>query len=95
MRPPSALAAAGARVVVVDLPTSPGEQVAKELGDGCFAPADVTGEADVAAASTPRPRSAPLRVVVNCAGIGTAGRIVGKRRARSPWPTSRGSSRST
>ena len=35
------LAAAGAQVTIIDLPTSAGEEIAAELG-GLFAPADVT-----------------------------------------------------
>ena len=37
------LARHGARVVIADLPSSDGENVAKELGENCcFAPADVS-----------------------------------------------------
>ena len=37
------LAQHGARVVIADLPSSDGENVAKELGENCcFAPADVS-----------------------------------------------------
>ena len=43
------LAAAGAAVTIVDLPTSAGADVAAELG-GTFAPADVTDPEQVAAA---------------------------------------------
>jgi NAD(P)-dependent dehydrogenase (short-subunit alcohol dehydrogenase family) len=44
----SALIDAGAKVVVVDLPTSRGEPFADELGErAAFAPADVTSEEDV------------------------------------------------
>jgi len=63
------LAAAGAHVVVLDLPGTPGEQVAAELGGGAaFAPADI-GDADavVQALDTAEARG-PLRVLVNCAG---------------------------
>src|SRR5687768_10980321 len=46
-----ALHDAGASVVIVDLPSSNGEVVAKELGDrALFAGADVTSEDDVKAA---------------------------------------------
>ena len=41
-----ALLDAGANVVILDLPTSAGEQIAKELGDRVrFTPADVRNEA--------------------------------------------------
>jgi NAD(P)-dependent dehydrogenase (short-subunit alcohol dehydrogenase family) len=70
----------GAQVVIVDLPSSQGSDVARELGDSAsFAPADVTDPDQVAAAveqATSRGRD--LRVVVNCAGIGTPARVVGK-----------------
>ncbi|WP_372345723.1 3-hydroxyacyl-CoA dehydrogenase [Streptomyces sp. KL116D] len=71
------LAAAGAHVVVFDLPSSDGAAVAKEIG-ATFAPGDVTSEADVTAAVAAATALAPLRITVNCAGIGGAGRTVGK-----------------
>jgi NAD(P)-dependent dehydrogenase (short-subunit alcohol dehydrogenase family) len=71
------LAAGGAKVVIVDLPNSDGEAVAKEIG-GAFAPGDVTSEADLAAAVTTAAGLGPLRILVNCAGIGTAIRTVTK-----------------
>jgi NAD(P)-dependent dehydrogenase (short-subunit alcohol dehydrogenase family) len=43
------LARSGARVAIVDLPSQPGEAVAKELGEAMFAPADVTSEEQVRA----------------------------------------------
>ncbi|MFF4596221.1 3-hydroxyacyl-CoA dehydrogenase [Amycolatopsis sp. CA-161197] len=70
----------GAKVVVVDLPTSDGAAVAAEL-DGVFAPADVTSEADVRAAVDMAASLGDLRVVVNCAGIGNAVKTVGKKGA--------------
>lgn len=70
----------GARVVIADLPSSPGETVAKELGDRVrFAPTDVTDEAQVSAAVQAAVESfGPLRVAVSCAGIGWAQRTVDK-----------------
>jgi NAD(P)-dependent dehydrogenase (short-subunit alcohol dehydrogenase family) len=75
-----ALAAAGAEVVVLDLPNSKGEQVP----DVVFAPADVTDEAQVRAAIAMA--TLPLRIVVNCAGIATAERALGKE---GPLPLER------
>jgi NAD(P)-dependent dehydrogenase (short-subunit alcohol dehydrogenase family) len=75
-----AFIAGGARAVIADLPQSPGETVAKELGDAVrFAPTDVTSEEQVSAAV----RSAvdefgALHVAVSCAGIGWAQRTVDK-----------------
>jgi NAD(P)-dependent dehydrogenase (short-subunit alcohol dehydrogenase family) len=71
------LADAGAMVVIVDLPTSRGVEAAAELG-GTFVPADVTNADQVQAAVETAQSLAPLRVTVNCAGIATAGRTVGR-----------------
>lgn len=66
------LAAAGAEVIIVDLPSSGGASVP----DALFAPADVTNEEQVRAAIAMATR--PLRIVVNCAGIATAERTLGR-----------------
>lgn len=69
----------GALVVILDLPTSNGEEVAKELGDRVrFAAADVTDEEAVAAALDVAETLGPVRIVVNCAGTGDAIRVLGK-----------------
>ncbi|GAB2996705.1 3-hydroxyacyl-CoA dehydrogenase [Amycolatopsis acidiphila] len=74
------LLAAGATVVLLDLPASPGEQVAGELGERArFAPADVRSEEEVARALDVADAAGPLRVVVNCAGTGNAIRVVGRK----------------
>jgi NAD(P)-dependent dehydrogenase (short-subunit alcohol dehydrogenase family) len=71
---------AGADVVILDLPSSPGEQVADKLGERArFVPGDVTDEASVVAALDVAAEVGPLRVVVNCAGIGPAARVVSKK----------------
>ncbi len=69
-----AMAARGARVVILDLPSSRGEEQAKRLG-GVFVGGDVTSEEDVRRAVD---AAAGLRVLVNCAGIGPSARIVGR-----------------
>jgi NAD(P)-dependent dehydrogenase (short-subunit alcohol dehydrogenase family) len=71
------LAAAGAKVAIIDLPSAPGDLTAKEIG-GIFTPADVTDEAAVAAALDAAAELGPLRIAVNCAGVGTPGRVIGK-----------------
>ncbi|MDI2027716.1 3-hydroxyacyl-CoA dehydrogenase [Saccharopolyspora sp. TS4A08] len=72
----------GAKIVVVDLPSSQGEAVAKELGDGVvFAAADVTNEEQVTAALDAAAGLGDLRIAVNCAGIGNAAKTVGKQGA--------------
>ena len=73
-----ALAAAGSTVVVADLNADRGEAVAAEIG-GKFVQADVADEASVAAAvDVAAALSSPLRVIVNCAGIGWAERTVNR-----------------
>ncbi len=73
------LAAAGARAVIVDRDAAKGEALAKELGEGAaYSPADVTSEGDVAAAIELATSYGPLRVAVNCAGVGWASRVVAR-----------------
>jgi len=75
----------GASVVLVDLPSSNGQAMADELNgraeagqSAVFAPADVTSEADVRAAVGTAAGMGPLRIVVNCAGIATPGKVLGR-----------------
>jgi len=72
-----ALAKAGARVTILDLPSSAGAEVAAELG-GVFVAADVTDTAQVEAALDAAEAQAPLRAVVHCAGRGGPVRLVEK-----------------
>ena len=76
------LASKGATVVVVDLPRSAGEEVAGRLG-GRFAAADVTSEDEVNRALDVAAELGQLRITVNCAGIGSGGRVAGKE---GPYP---------
>src|SRR6476619_2928786 len=72
---------AGASVVILDLPSSNGTTVAKELGArAAFAAGDVTSPDDVTAALDAAQALAdgPPRILVNCAGIGNAARTAGK-----------------
>jgi NAD(P)-dependent dehydrogenase (short-subunit alcohol dehydrogenase family) len=69
------LAAAGATVTIIDLPSSKGAEIAAELG-GVFAPADVTSAEEVAAAVAAAQAAAPLRIVVNCAGIAPPAKVL-------------------
>jgi NAD(P)-dependent dehydrogenase (short-subunit alcohol dehydrogenase family) len=75
-----ALAARGAAVTIVDLNEERGKALAAELGGHTtFVRTDVTDEAQVAAAiADATGKDRPLRVAVNCAGIGWAQRTVGK-----------------
>ena len=69
----------GAAVIVIDLPSSPGGALAAELGDRVrFCAADVRSEAQVQAAIASAQELGDLRIVVNCAGVGTPGRVVGR-----------------
>jgi NAD(P)-dependent dehydrogenase (short-subunit alcohol dehydrogenase family) len=90
------LLALGAHVVLLDLPTSAGESTAKELGERChFVAGDVRSQEDAARAVAAAAGHGPLRVTVNCAGIGRAGRTVSRDGAPSRWTTSRWWWRST
>jgi NAD(P)-dependent dehydrogenase (short-subunit alcohol dehydrogenase family) len=73
-----ALAAAGSTVVIADLNTDHGEAVAAEIG-GKFVQTDVVDEASVSTAvNVAAGLGSPLRVIVNCAGIGWAERTVNR-----------------
>ncbi|MBK8756969.1 MAG: SDR family NAD(P)-dependent oxidoreductase [Actinomycetales bacterium] len=73
------LAADGAKVVILDLPSSPGAELAAELGDAVrFAPTDVRDEAQVQAAIDIARELGELRIAVTCAGVATPGRVIGR-----------------
>ncbi|WP_433466512.1 SDR family oxidoreductase [Spirillospora sp. CA-128828] len=73
-----ALAAEGAKVVVADLNEDKGKAVADEVG-GVFVKTDVSNEEQVqAAVQAAVDTGAPLRVIVNSAGIGWASRTVNR-----------------
>jgi NAD(P)-dependent dehydrogenase (short-subunit alcohol dehydrogenase family) len=65
----------GAKVVILDLPSSPGSQVAADLG-ATFIAADVTDPDTVNEALDAAENLAPLRALVHCAGRGGAVRLV-------------------
>jgi NAD(P)-dependent dehydrogenase (short-subunit alcohol dehydrogenase family) len=71
------LAEAGASVVLLDLPrTDADEVVAGFDGRATYAVADVTDEDQVREAFDLAGEIGPVRVVVNCAGIGTPARVL-------------------
>lgn len=73
-----ALANKGARVAVLDLNAEKGEALAREIG-GIFARCDVADAASATEALvTSRAALGTPSILVNCAGIGTAGRVVGR-----------------
>lgn len=69
----------GASAMIVDLPSSAGAELASELGERAkFAAADVREEDQVQEAVAQAAQLGTIRVVVNCAGVGTPGRVIGK-----------------
>jgi len=80
------LIAAGARVVIVDLPGSDGEAAAERFGDAVrFAPADIRDADAMSAALDAAEENGPIRAVVHCAGRGGDRlRILGKDGEPSP-----------
>jgi NAD(P)-dependent dehydrogenase (short-subunit alcohol dehydrogenase family) len=75
-----ALAAQGAAVTILDLNEERGQALAAELGGHTtFVRTDVTDEASVqAAVAEATGKDRPLRIAINCAGIGWAQRTVGR-----------------
>jgi NAD(P)-dependent dehydrogenase (short-subunit alcohol dehydrogenase family) len=73
-----ALAAAGARVTVLDLNLDKGQALAKEIGGLALACDVADGEATAAALDAAQQAHGVARLVFNVAGIGTAKRIVGR-----------------
>ncbi len=72
------LASLGAKVAVVDINQAAAEAHAAAIGGtgiACDVADAASGEAAFAAA---RAANGPVRILVNCAGVGTAGRIVGR-----------------
>ncbi|KFF59822.1 3-hydroxy-2-methylbutyryl-CoA dehydrogenase [Cryobacterium sp. MLB-32] len=76
------LHAAGAAVVLLDLPGAPGEEIAARLSAHGprvrFTAGDVTRAGDVQGAVDAASDLGPLRIVVNCAGIAPGKRTVGR-----------------
>jgi len=73
----TALAARGVEVVILDLPSSAGAEVAAEIGPNVqFAAGDVTDPVTVDAAMDAAVGRGPLRALVHCAGKGGTVRLV-------------------
>jgi NAD(P)-dependent dehydrogenase (short-subunit alcohol dehydrogenase family) len=78
------LASQGAKVAIFDRNSALAEAKAREIG-GTFASVDVADEAAIEAAlSEADTRHGPARILVNCAGIGTPARVIGKDGAALP-----------
>jgi NAD(P)-dependent dehydrogenase (short-subunit alcohol dehydrogenase family) len=74
-----ALAALGAKVGVFDIDAAKAEATAREIG-GVWAACDVSDEAStMAALAKARDAHGPARISVNCAGVVTPGKVVGRK----------------
>ncbi len=72
------LARAGAQVACLDINLDGARAVAEKIG-GCAVQCDVTNAAQAATAlAQARNRHGPARILINCAGVGPAKRIVGR-----------------
>ncbi|QSP93335.1 3-hydroxyacyl-CoA dehydrogenase [Marinobacter salinisoli] len=72
------LAAAGCKVAIFDMNAERGEQVAAEIG-GVFAQCDVASTSSAEAAfANAREAHGPCGILVNCAGIAPAAKILGR-----------------
>jgi NAD(P)-dependent dehydrogenase (short-subunit alcohol dehydrogenase family) len=71
----------GARVVIADVNSDAGQSLARELGPlSVFCKTDVTSDAEAqAAVNLARDQFGALNGLINCAGIGPAERVVGKK----------------
>jgi NAD(P)-dependent dehydrogenase (short-subunit alcohol dehydrogenase family) len=73
-----ALSEAGCRVAVLDRNAEAAAAVASSIG-GIACPCDVTETASIETAlAAARTAQGPARIVINCAGIGTAARVLGR-----------------
>jgi NAD(P)-dependent dehydrogenase (short-subunit alcohol dehydrogenase family) len=72
------LAGTGAKVAILDINEAAATATAQQIGAFAIAN-DVTDAASVeAAVAAARERHGPARIAIDCAGIGTAGRVVGR-----------------
>ena len=76
------LASKGGKIVIADMQVEKGEAVARELG-GTFVKCDVTSEADGQAVVARAIAMGKLMGLVNCAGIASAEKTVGKNGAHN------------
>jgi NAD(P)-dependent dehydrogenase (short-subunit alcohol dehydrogenase family) len=75
-----AIAQKNGKVVIADIQAEAGEKLAKELG-GSFVKCDVTNEDDAKAVVAAATALGELRGLVNCAGVATGERVVGREGA--------------
>ena len=71
----------GSKVIICDLPSSKGEELAAELGKSAmFHPTDVSSESEVTSAIKMAQKNfGNLNVLVNCAGIGIAMKVYNEK----------------
>src|SRR5262245_34868306 len=72
------LAAAGAKVAVLDINVDAARQIADEIGGIALACDVASSDSATAAVAEARSRHGAARILVNCAGVGPAKRIVGR-----------------
>lgn len=73
------LSAQAKHVLVVDLPHEDGDEIAAQIGANVrYVPADVTDAQQVAIAIERAKELGVLRVLVNCAGVATPGKVLGR-----------------
>ncbi len=74
------VAAQGGKVTLLDVQEGPGQAAAAELGSGArFVKCDVTSEAEVnAAMDSAKAFMGGINLLVNCAGVIGAGRVLGR-----------------
>lgn len=78
----TALLDRGAEVFVLDLPSDAAEASVQALGEHAhLIPTDVTDQDGVQRAVDTAASAGPLRVAVNCAGVATPGKLVGRNGA--------------
>ena len=73
-----ALAAAGAKVALLDMNAARAAEVASEIGGIALQCNVASAESAEAAVAEARAQHGAARILVNCAGIGKSGRVVGK-----------------
>lgn len=74
-----ALAAAGARVAILDFNLQAAQEVANEIGGLAFQCDVASDESATAAVAQAEAAQGPARILVNCAGVGPAQKILSKK----------------
>ncbi|WP_132032336.1 SDR family NAD(P)-dependent oxidoreductase [Aquabacter spiritensis] len=73
-----ALSAAGAKVALLDFNEAGARAVAEEIGGAAFGCDVARAESAVAAVEAAAAAHGPARILVNCAGVADAGKVVGR-----------------